>query len=236
MRPTRINKIAVKKLSAMPICSVMRNDMANIKIKLPPLPEWMTQYSIPSDRFGDDVILEDRMQAYARTAIEADRKHFAELFMDLSRYAAGMYEQECDSHFNGLSDGYRYAAEFLIGKRNAVDEIEANRKRRGEPVGYILDGHLEMLKRGQYANIGPIKQGGDVAVYLSPQPQQIPEGQQRTLQEFFAALDKALALDKSGSAWAHRPKGTTGERMGAWAEVHRLRAMLEAAPANGEES
>lgn len=69
-----------------------------------------------------------------------------------------------------------------------------------------------------------------VQAVASPQPQQIPEGYRQILRDFFAALDKANALDKPSSAWANRPKGSTGERLQEWAEVNRLRAMLEAAP------
>lgn len=104
---------------------------------------------------------------------------------------------------------------------------------RGEPVALVRvteDTRYGGKRMEVLRNDGAKLPDGDHYVYAAPQSQQIPEGQQRALQEFFVALDKALALDKSGSAWTHRPKGTTGERMRAWAEVHRLRAMLEAAP------
>lgn len=58
---------------------------------------------------------------------------------------------------------------------------------------------------------------------------QIPEDYKRTLRDFFAALDKVNALDKPSSAWVNRPNGSFGDRLQAWAEVNRLRAMLEAA-------
>lgn len=45
-------------------------------IELPPLPKWMSRYTIPSDDFecDKDVMLSDRMHDYARAAVEADRK------------------------------------------------------------------------------------------------------------------------------------------------------------------
>ena len=48
----------------------------DIDIDLPPLPEWMNNYTIPSDGFehDQDVMLSDRMHDYARAAVEADRK------------------------------------------------------------------------------------------------------------------------------------------------------------------
>ena len=111
----------------------------------------------------------------------------------------------------------------------ATAAIEADRQARGDPVGweYLYSGDWIRTTEPETHK----KMGREVRpLYAAPQPQQIPEGYKQTLRDFFAALDKALALDKSGSAWAHRPKGTTGERMRAWAEVNRLRAMLEAAP------
>lgn len=44
-------------------------------IKLPPLPEWMSNYTIPADGFECDknVMLVDRMHDYARAAVLADR-------------------------------------------------------------------------------------------------------------------------------------------------------------------
>lgn len=63
-------------------------------------------------------------------AIEADRKRFAELFMDLSRYAAGMYERDDDPLMAGVSDGYWYAAECLLGNKDAVKELGADRQAR----------------------------------------------------------------------------------------------------------
>jgi hypothetical protein len=64
----------------------------------------------------------------------------------------------------------------------------------------------------------------------TPQPQQIPDGYKQTVKEFFVALDAAIDLDKSNSTRSSKPKGTLTERVTAWGEVNRLRAMLEAAP------
>ncbi len=104
-------------------------------IELPPLPKASKMYDIP----GYD---EEELKDYARAAIEADRKHFAELFTDLSRYANGMYEQEYDPYMEGVADGYGYAAEFLLGNRNAAEEIEADRKRGGEVVVWLYEDEL----------------------------------------------------------------------------------------------
>lgn len=48
--------------------------------------------------------------------------------------------------------------------------IEADRNRRGEPVGYIMPTALKQLRAGGNAIVGGLPQGGDVAVYLAPQP------------------------------------------------------------------
>lgn len=42
------------------------------EIKLPLLPKWMERYTIPADVVGD-ACLADRMQAYARQAVEEYR-------------------------------------------------------------------------------------------------------------------------------------------------------------------
>ena len=109
-------------------------------IELPPLPEArIVSYQTDSTmrRMELRTYSGEDMKDYARAAIEADRKHFAELFMDLSRYADGMYEQDHDPQMEGLSDGYRYAAEFLLGNKEGVKELEADRKRRGEPLARL---------------------------------------------------------------------------------------------------
>lgn len=41
---------------------------------------------------------------------------------------------------------------------------------RGEPVGYIMPTAIKQLKAGGNAIVGGVSQGGDVAVYLAPQP------------------------------------------------------------------
>lgn len=44
---------------------------------------------------------------------------------------------------------------------------------------------------------------------------------------FFSALDKALALEHEVSPWSPKQQGSPAERAAAWAEVHRLRTVLE---------
>ena len=148
-------------------------------IELPPLPEArIVSYQTDSTmrRMELRTYSGEDMKDYARAAIEADRKHFAELFMDLSRYADGMYEQDHDPQMEGLSDGYRYAAEFLLGNKEGVKELEADRKRRGEPVAA-----LDLLRRAKLVlqlvdkdSGSTICTGGlisDISTYLAaPQP------------------------------------------------------------------
>lgn len=60
-------------------------------IKLPPLPEWMSNYTIPADGFGcdKDVMLVDRMHDYARAAVLADREARQQDARD-GRYMSGV--------------------------------------------------------------------------------------------------------------------------------------------------
>src|SRR5690606_33772664 len=51
-----------------------------------------------------------------------------------------------------------------------VAAIEADRKRRGEPVGYIMPTALRQLKSGGHAVVGGVSHGCDVPVYTAPQP------------------------------------------------------------------
>lgn len=69
----------------------------DIDIDLPPLPEWMNNYTIPSDDFehDQDVMLSDRMHDYARAAVEADRKS--------SNSTQTLGESECN-HCGGTGD------------------------------------------------------------------------------------------------------------------------------------
>lgn len=45
--------------------------------------------------------------------------------------------------------------------------------------------------------------------------------------QYFELLDRALDLDKSPSAWVHKPKGSPQERMAAWQEVHAVRREIK---------
>lgn len=45
--------------------------------------------------------------------------------------------------------------------------------------------------------------------------------------QLFDALDEAMRLDKSPSAWKHNPAGTPAQRMEAWQKVHKLRAEIK---------
>lgn len=45
--------------------------------------------------------------------------------------------------------------------------------------------------------------------------------------KYFELLDRALDLDKSPSAWVHKPKGSPQERMAAWQEVHAVRREIK---------
>lgn len=106
-----------------------------------------------------------------------------------------------------------------------------DRQQSGEPFGYVYEtpmGDRFFVLKGESQCIS--NSWTETPVYTAPQPQQIPEGYKRTLRDFFAALDKANALDRPSSAWVNRPNGSFGDRLQAWAEVNRLRAMLEAAP------
>lgn len=45
--------------------------------------------------------------------------------------------------------------------------------------------------------------------------------------QLFDALDEAMRLDKSPTAWKHNPAGTPAQRMEAWQKVHKLRAEIK---------
>ena len=98
-------------------------------IKLPQLPDIPAAICPWEHSKG---VVKNMLEAYATAAIEADRKRFAELFMDLSRYAEGRHEQDNDLLLAGVSDGYWYAAESLLGNKGAVEELEADRQASGE--------------------------------------------------------------------------------------------------------
>lgn len=64
-----------------------------------------------------------------------------------------------------------YAPEVAAAMRNyARAAIEVDRKRRGEPVGYIMPTALKQLKAGGNAIVGGVSQGCDVPIYTAPQP------------------------------------------------------------------
>lgn len=45
--------------------------------------------------------------------------------------------------------------------------------------------------------------------------------------QLFDALDEAMRLDKSPTAWKHNPAGTPAQRMEAWQKVQKLRAEIK---------
>lgn len=55
---------------------------------LPPLPEWMSNYTIPADDFAGVkvVMLADRMRDYARAAVLADREAQQQDKLDAARW------------------------------------------------------------------------------------------------------------------------------------------------------
>src|SRR5690606_27460358 len=63
---------------------------------------------------------------------------------------------------------YPKVAQALMDYARAA--IEADRKRRGEPVGYVSPSAIKRLKAGGNAIVGGVSQGFDVPIYTAPQP------------------------------------------------------------------
>ena len=54
-----------------------------------------------------------------------------------------------------------------------------------------------------------------------------PTPLQELVSKFLVELDNALRLDKSPTAWVHKPAGTQQERIAAWEKVHATRREIE---------
>lgn len=87
----------------------------------------------------------DEMESYARTAIEADRKQ------------------------RHLKEEAQLEQEWAV-LRGVQAQYEADRKSRGEPVGYVMPTDMQKLRAGSHALIGPKSQGADIPLYLDPRP------------------------------------------------------------------
>lgn len=118
-------------------------------IELPPLPKASKMYDIP----GYD---EEELKDYARAAIEPYAKRIAQL--EAARFAYA-------SEFPPNEDGDPDVGSIHENIRKLKAKLEADRKRRGEPVGYFYPWELDRSLKA-YPKGFP----GSVAVYASPQP------------------------------------------------------------------
>lgn len=74
----------------------------------------------------------------------------------------------------------------------------------------------------------------ELATFQAAAPAEPVAKSAELLGAFFTALDAALALDKTQSAWSVKPTGSFTARSAAWKEVWRLRELLKAQQKGGE--
>lgn len=139
------------------------------KYTLPPLPD--PTYRGPSGTGNYfDGYTKQTLQAYATAAIEADRKHFAEILSALSGDAEGMYEEDRDSYSMGC-----HTVTTTRPRCYGGEEKSADRKRRGEPVGWEFSLNGDWIRTTEPETHK--KMGREVRpLFTTPQPPQIPKG------------------------------------------------------------
>lgn len=107
-------------------------------IELPPLPEWVDWPVTVSEMSASEI--KEAMQAYARTAIEADRKTTERQLAAYKRLVNSLESRLTDIQAQHDELKKSTNPELLASERaaNAIltEELEADRKRRGERAGW----------------------------------------------------------------------------------------------------
>ncbi|MDY0071847.1 MAG: hypothetical protein RBR77_04275 [Thauera sp.] len=132
----------------------------DIDIELPPLPEWADTTLQGEDR--------DSLFAWAEAAIEADRKQRSNTKPSTNQDWLSLDPAVAFHLIERHAENWNDAGAMMQAYLDA--HIEAYRKRRGEPVGWVTPSVVDMLRDGKFATVCPTPFLAALPVYLAPQP------------------------------------------------------------------